>query len=108
MKKLKLNLDYLHNTNVACNETPSATDGIVFVPNEPLPFNGHSLDVDVCMKTGVNLGQVNMNVITPSPSDASSIAESLVKNIDLDSIKKDPQSQFLTHRYTDTNNSHIS
>ena len=82
MKKLKLNLDYLHNRNVATNETASATDGIVFVRNEPLNFNGHSLDVDVCMKTGANLSAVNMNVITPSTSDASSIAESIVTHLD--------------------------
>ena len=82
MKKLKLNLDYLHNTNVATNETASAIDGIVFVRNEPLAFNGHSLDVDVCMKTGANLSAVNMNVITPSASDASSIAESIVTSLD--------------------------
>ena len=82
MKKLKLNLDYLHNRNVATNETASATDGITFVRNEPLPFNGHSLDVDVCMKTGTNLSEVSMNVITPSACDASSIAETILNNVD--------------------------
>ena len=82
MKKLKLNLDYLRNTKCATNETATPNDGITFVRNEPLNFNGHSLDVDVCMKTGANLSAVNMNVITPSACDASSIAESIVTSLD--------------------------
>ena len=82
MKKLKLNLDYLRNTKCATNETATPNDGITFVRNEPLAFNGHSLDVDVCMKTGANLSAVNMNVITPSACDASSIAETILNNVD--------------------------
>lgn len=82
MKKLKLNLDYLSNTKCATNETATPNDGIAFVRNVPLSFNGHSLDVDVCLKTGNNLGMVNMNVITPSPSDVSDYVESVVKKVD--------------------------
>lgn len=84
MKKLKQNLAFLHNDNYARNATPSPNDGIVLVNNEPLPFNGHSLDVDVCMKTGTNLSPVNMNVITPSNDVASEIASSIVNNLNKD------------------------
>lgn len=82
MKKLKQNLDFMYNHCTACNETATPDSGIAFVANEPLYFNGHSLDVDVCMKTGNNLSPVNLNVIPPSSDVASSVVESIVNSVD--------------------------
>lgn len=90
MKKLKQNCDFMHST-CACNETASPNDGIVFVLNEPLFFNGHSLDVDVCMKTGTNLSAVNMNVITPSSDVALETANAVVNKLNNDVIEKAAQ-----------------
>ena len=81
MKKVKQNIDFMVAKS-ATNETASPSFGVVFVRNEPLPFNGHSLDVDVCMKTGVNLSPVNMNVITSSNDNVSEHIQTLVNHLE--------------------------